>query len=429
MATGDKVSRGSITLADVNDATSLNAFITSNRTLSQIYSRDTNSYSPDWTQSPYLVLTPSVFMSGVITDQIGVAGRIKAGSVKWYKDGVQLSNVVGTTEFSTTVAPYSLTIKQNQLSASPVVQYRFEAEFMDPRTSLGIPFAVDISFAKLENAGALIVAIGYTPDGSVFINSSPSSLKVHCDFWRGNQIDNTQVSYKWGIKKPGVFANTTAALAATTGQKVVRFTSIDNVVAGSLVKIGSVNYTVESVNAGTKDVTMTSNITTAVSSGAVISCPEYDVELGVNWGIINATYTRGGITNYTTNEITVPDAAVLNYETFKCAIKDTDSSSATYNVIVSDIISLSDMSDPISTYIYSASGNLFKNGQGSKDLTAQLWRAGVEIDPTGVLYTYKWNKTDKDGVPQIETRQTKTITVLSSETNGMATFECEILQK
>ena len=170
MATGDKVSRGSITLADVNDATSLNAFITSNRTLSQIYSRDTNSYSPDWTQSPYLVLTPSVFMSGVITDQIGVAGRIKAGSVKWYKDGVQLSNVVGTTEFSTTVAPYSLTIKQNQLSASPVVQYRFEAEFMDPRTSLGIPFAVDISFAKLENAGALIVAIGYTPDGSVFID-------------------------------------------------------------------------------------------------------------------------------------------------------------------------------------------------------------------------------------------------------------------
>lgn len=429
MATGDRIARGQITIIDLNDSVSINAFITSNKATTQIYSKDTASYSPSWTASPYLVLTPSVYMSGDTTNQISVAGRIKAGSVKWYKDGVALSNIAGTTEFSTTAAPYALTVKQNQLSAATTVRYRFEAIFIDPRTSLELPFAADIAFARVDNAGALICAIAYTPDGSVFQNASPSSLKVHCDMWRGNQIDTTNVSYVWGIKKPGVFANTTASAAAATGQKVVTFTSVVNVVPGSAVKIGTASYTVESVNTSTKAVTMTANITTAITAGAAISCPEYSSQLGVNWGIINATYTYGGITGYSTNEITVPDGAVLNYETFQCAIKDTDSASGTTNTIVRDFISLSDMSDPITIDIAAPAGNIIKNGAGSLTLTAKVWRNGEEIDATGTIYSYKWNKYNSTGTPQSETRTTKTITVQATEVSGKATFECELISK
>ena len=49
-----------------------------------------------------------------------------------------------------------------------------------------------------------------------------------------------------------------------------------------------------------------------------------------------------GITGTTTNEITIPASAVLNFESFKCEIKDTDTASGTYNTTVSDIISFSD---------------------------------------------------------------------------------------
>lgn len=429
MATGDRIARGQITIIDLNDSVSINAFITSNQATTQIFSKDTASYSPNWTASPFLVLTPSVYMSGDTANQMSVAGRIKAGSVKWYKDGTALSNVAGTTEFSTSVAPYALTVKQNQLSAATTVRYRFEAVFIDPRTGLALPFATDIAFARVDNAGALICAIAYTPDGSVFQNASPSTLKIHCDLWRGNQIDNTLVSYKWGIKKAGVFANKTAGAAATTGQAVVIFSDVTDVIEGSLATIGAASYVVQSVNTSTKAVTFTTNVTAAVASGATITCPEYDVTLGTNWGVINSTYTYGGITGHTTNEITVPDGAVLNYETFKCAIKDTDSASGTTNSVVSDIVSLSDMSDPITIDIAAPAGNIIKNGAGSLTLTAKVWRNGEEIDATGVTYSYKWNKYDGNGAPQSETRVTKTITVQASEVSGKATFECELISK
>ncbi|MFI3164595.1 MAG: hypothetical protein R3Y65_09200 [Bacillota bacterium] len=429
MATGDRIARGQITIIDLNDSTSINAYITANQATTQIYSKDTGSYSPNWTSSPYLVLTPSVYMSGDTTNQIGVTGRIKAGSVKWYKDGAALSNTSGVTEFSTTTAPYALTIKQNQLSDATTVRYRFEATFIDPRTDLELAFTSDITFARIDNAGALICAIGYTPDGSVFQNASPSSLSIHCDLWRGNTIDNTNVTYKWGIKKAGVFSPKSAGAAAEASQKVVTFNDVTNVIAGSLVTIGSASYVVSSVNSSTKAVTMTSNLTAAITSGTAISCPEYDADLGLNWGIINATYTRDGITGYSTNEISVPDAAVLNYETFQCAIKDTDTTSATANSVVSDFISLSDLSDPITIDISAPAGNIIKNGEGSVELTAKVWRSGEEIDATGSTYSYKWNKYDSNGNPESETRATKTITVQASEVSSKATFECELISK
>lgn len=53
-----------------------------------------------------------------------------------------------------------------------------------------------------------------------------------------------------------------------------------------------------------------------------------------------------GVTGFNTSKITIPHSAVLNQETFKCDIKDTDTGSSTYNQTVSDFISFVDMSDP-----------------------------------------------------------------------------------
>lgn len=73
-----KVARGQVTIIDQNDAVSLQAFIGSSQPLTQVYNRDNNAYAPSWAASPYLVLTPSLFVSGqAATDQITSVGQCR----------------------------------------------------------------------------------------------------------------------------------------------------------------------------------------------------------------------------------------------------------------------------------------------------------------------------------------------------------------
>ena len=58
-----------------------------------------------------------------------------------------------------------------------------------------------------------------------------------------------------------------------------------------------------------------------------VSYKWYKLGSGVWTEITSAN--AGGVTGYTTNEITIPESAVLNFESFKCEIKDTDPSSGT----------------------------------------------------------------------------------------------------
>ena len=78
-----KVARGQVTIIDQNDAVTLQAFIGSSQPLTQVYNKDTNAYAPSWSASPYLILTPSLFVSGKgSTDQItsvGNAASLTAG--------------------------------------------------------------------------------------------------------------------------------------------------------------------------------------------------------------------------------------------------------------------------------------------------------------------------------------------------------------
>ena len=94
-----KVARGQVTIIDQNDAVSLQAFVGSNQPLTQVYNKDTGVFAPNWKASPYLVLTPSLFVSGKgATDQITTVGNaavltpgVKCGSAKWYKIGSGLT--------------------------------------------------------------------------------------------------------------------------------------------------------------------------------------------------------------------------------------------------------------------------------------------------------------------------------------------------
>lgn len=431
-----KVARGQVTIIDQNDAVSLQAFIGSNQPLTQIYTKDTNAYAPAWTASPYLVLTPALFVSGKgDADQITSVGNaaaltpgIKTGSAIWYKNGVAVVSGQDGCTVAAAASKYALTVNTNHMSiASPQVRYTFEALYIDAN-GLEIAFRSEIQFTQHQSAGATICAIAYAPDGVVFRNGEVASLKAHCDLWRGAAIDTTNVTYCWGIKDSSVFANTTLSAAAVTGAVTVTVASVANMEAGGKIVIGTVTHTISAVNTSTKVVTLTSALTAEAASGATVKNPYYNAMLGASWACLTSSNPRGVTAGWTSDEITVTADAVLNFETFKCAIKDTDTSTgnASANKTVCDIISFSDMSDPVMVDIVSQKGFIIKNDANDVDARAVLYRGGEELDAAGTEYTYTWKLWNAAGTAVAKTYTGKAVTIAKADVTGKGVLMCEV---
>lgn len=431
-----KVARGQVTIIDQNDAVSLQAFIASNQPLTQVFNKDTSAYAPNWTASPYLVLTPSLYVSGKgSADQITTTGNsatlvpgIKSGSAKWTKNGAAITSGQDSCTIGAASDKYTLIIKANHMSvAAPQARYGFEAIYVDAN-GLEIPFRAEIQFTQHLNAGATIVAVAYAPDGVVFRNDEVGVLKAHCDMWRGATIDNTNITYAWGIKDSSVFAPTTITAAAAVGATTLTVANVANMEAGGKMTVGSAQYTISAVNASTKVVTLTTALSVAAASGASVSCPYYNSMLGASWSCLTSSNPRGVTAGWTTNEITITADAVLNFETFKCAVKDTDTSAgnASANKIVCDIISFSDMSDPITVHIVSQKGFTIKNNLNDVDAKAVLYRGGDELDSAGTAYTYTWKLWNAAGSTVVKTYTGKSVTVAKADVTGRGVLMCEI---
>lgn len=340
------VARGQITIVDLNDGKSINLYLGCNKPATQIFNKDNSSYVPNYTVSPYCVISPEVYVSGTSTNQVS---QLK-GQPVWKINGSTTLSTYGAT--AATASPYALTIKNN-LTLVSTLTVECEVIYVDPDTGAETPAKAVFTITKVENTGQMIRAIAYTPKGSVFKNGMVDSLTAHCDMWRGSAIDNTDVTYQWQKLVDGVW------------------TQID-------------------------------------SSNA------------------------NGITGFTTNEIAIPADAVLNFESFKCVIKDTDSSSGTYNTTVSDMVTIADMTDPYSVEISAPSGTTLTRGMTSTTLTANVWQNG-ELLPdsffTGATCT--WRKHDKTGAADTAwgtsgVKTGRTLTVKREEISVAATFTVDI---
>ncbi len=340
------ITRGQITIVDLNDGKSINLYLGSNQPTTQIFNQENSSYTPNYAASPYLVITPEVFVSGVSTNQVSML----KGKPTWKINGSTTLTTYGAT--AATSSPYALTIKNNLTSVSQL-QVECEVIYVDPDTTAETKAKAQITFSKATNTGQSIRAIAYAPNGTIFKNGDVATLKAHCDLWRGSAIDSTKVSYTWQ-------------------------------------KLGSGTWT------------------TLTSSNA------------------------GGITGYTTNEITIPADAVLNFESYKCIIRDTDTASGTFNTSVSDIISFADVSDPYQVEISAPSGTTLTSGMTSTTLTANIWQNG-ELLPSSFYTgaTCKWRKFNKVGVQDKAwgtsgIKEGRSITVTRAEITVAATFTIEI---
>ena len=144
--------------------------------------------------------------------------------------------------------------------------------------------------------------------------------------------------------------------------------------------------------------------------------------------ILSIIIVRGVTAGWTTNEITITNDAVLNFETFKCAIKDTDTSSgnASANKVVCDIISFADMSDLIIVDLVSQKGFTIKNNGNDVDAKAVLYRNGEELDADGTAYTYTWKLWNSAGTSVVKTYTGKSITVAKTDVTGKGVLMCEV---
>ncbi|MFR9506137.1 MAG: hypothetical protein SNI32_08670 [Rikenellaceae bacterium] len=340
------ISRGQITIVDLNDGKSINLYLGSSQPTTQIFNQENSSYTPDWTTSPYLVISPEIYVTGVDTNQVS---RLK-GVPTWKINGSSTLATYNAT--AATTSPYALTIKGNMEDVSQM-QIECEVIYVDPDTTAETTAKTSVTYTKTENAGQLICAVAYAPLGTVFKNGESTSLTARCDMWRGSTIDNTNVTYTWQKLIDGVWTTLTSANAS-------------------------------------------------------------------------------GITGYSTNEITIPESAVLNYESFKCTIKDTDPSAGTYNTSVADVISFADMSDPYQTEISAPSGTTLTSGLTSTTLTTNCWQNGTLLDDTffeGATCT--WRKFDKTGTLDTSwgtsgVKTGRSVTIAKSDVSVSATFTVEI---
>ena len=105
---------GQITIIDYNDALTLSGFIGSNLVKTQMSNPDNGSFSPSWAESPYLVLTPSLYKIGSTSDIITDAA---VTSVKWYEyvDGKETQITATTDRVFSGTKNHILTIKKNEV--------------------------------------------------------------------------------------------------------------------------------------------------------------------------------------------------------------------------------------------------------------------------------------------------------------------------
>ncbi|MEH7209791.1 hypothetical protein V7094_26875 [Priestia megaterium] len=193
------IATSQITIIDYNDALSLTGFISSNKATTQIYNPDNGSFTPDWSVSPYVVLTPSLFIMGTSTD---IIASNNVQSIEWYDATAPTTKLTASSTYGlsafTAGQNRPLTIKQNILTGSTLSKdFIVEIVYKDPSTGLNLTYKTSISFGRITNGGGITNAIVTSPAGNIFKNGGGGTLTAKADLWRGNTIDSTSVTYQW----------------------------------------------------------------------------------------------------------------------------------------------------------------------------------------------------------------------------------------
>lgn len=406
------VATGQLTIMDYNDAPILTGLIGLNSTKTQGYNPDADAYVPDWSKTP-LKLTAVVNKSG---SNDNIVNSVNVDNKAWYKWNQSLNGGQGEWELINTestlseeeIDPYAtdftqsyaltasgdtLTISENMVNESSW-EYKFACRYTDPTSGLAVPFETTVSLMKVSSGTGLADAVIFIPEGNIFKNSEDTVLPIECSLWEGSTVR----------KDFGTVGNVHP----------------DNFIAWFKADEDGVGDSNFGINAGDGWSRIVSDIT-------------WDGTRGVS-------------------RLMVPRDEVLNVEVFMCVIKDPDTvGPGKTPVFYRDTASMFDQTDPISVWIDSTGGTVFKNGVGRTQVTAIIRQNGVEIDPkvdeyNNQIYRYLWYKRNQSGdledwytdgqkdthgalIPEGQYREGKTIEFTGDNVDGSTNFYCNVVKK
>ena len=366
------ISSGQITIIDLYDAPSLNSWISASQNTVQTYNNTTQAYSPNYGVTNQ-VLTCNLTKAGSVTSLIGA----QVANIKWYKTvGATKTEITSTAtadnEYMSGTSRSILTVKNNTSTTQNAIIYTAEGAWTDPATALPVSFSAQIPITVVQLAKAAIIGTLTTPDGDIFRNNTPATLKLNADLYKDGALSAGSKKFKWFAADTAVSTTGHASYDADGG-------------------IGWRKLTVVSPTAG-KEV--------------------------VNIGFDTATDLQG--------VLTITSEAVNSAQTYKVVI--TDNIGGTSGLKVTDYATIKDLDDPVMVIIDSSGGTVLKNGLGSTVLKARLWQNGVEIDtaPT-YAYTYSWTRWQDNALDAAwGTKTGKEITVGSVDVDSKTMFKCEV---
>ena len=229
------IAMGSKTIVDLSDGQSLSAYIGSNQPRIQALDQDTGTINPDWTASPYLVLTPVIY-----ANSREVALNASGLTVTWKR------KLVGANESSLvngeTVSGNVLTVKKNVLSLAAttggMLTYVANVSYADPELGVTVSAKAEISFALVKNGtGAKTCWISgdqvfkVAADGTTVTPAAGIELTANCqgcafEKWQYKTSGGTWADYPVASKlnsnpitvayADSIWNGTTASLRAVT---------------------------------------------------------------------------------------------------------------------------------------------------------------------------------------------------------------------
>lgn len=136
------------------------------------------------------------------------------------------------------------------------------------------------------------------------------------------------------------------------------------------------------------------------------------------------------------SEISVTADDVLNFQTYRCVMTDTETGEE-----FTGIATFLDAADPYMVELYTLTGDVIRNGEGSTTIYARLWRRGEIVeDGESSLYNYGFTKFNALGVAEAWSDTTgcvagnkvkfgNPVTVQAADVKNKATFYCNVTKK
>lgn len=137
----------SVSVVDLTDVGSINLYCTSNQPTSVIYDPDQNSYTPNWSSSPYLVITPVISYNGASLS-------LTASGLTITYQRREGSGTATTLTTGETVSGGILTVSANKLStvSSGLLTYICNVQYTDPNTGVPISARSVLTYTLVSQA-------------------------------------------------------------------------------------------------------------------------------------------------------------------------------------------------------------------------------------------------------------------------------------